>query len=831
MRLRFIRPGFLLKFVVLAGAMCCVLNAAEILRSVRISVHDGNHNPIAGATIVLNINGATRPLTTNDQGEATVADLPVAGFKLSVSKDGFQPVSKQITPEAGASTVDLDVVLIPRLEKRETVVVQAPTSAEQTGSSPEEIARQQMKNAPSHPATVAEALPLLSDVLRGPQGIVVAGGDEKHSALLVNSVDMTDPATGQFGMTVPIDAVENLSVSTTPYLSQYGGFTGGVVSTVTRGGGEKWDFELNDPFPDFRIRSAHLRGMQSVSPHLNFGGPLIKQKLYLFDAAELVIDKTPVRTLPFPVNETKTTSENSFTQLDYVFSPSHTLTGTFHFAPQNTRYANLSFYNPQPVTPNIQMKSRALAFTDRVTLESGILQSTAAGEQFNAAVTPQAVGEMIVTPVGNQGDYFSDHRRESSRLEWLENYTFNPVKFRGTHNFQAGTIFSYSDDEGSFLARPVNIQALNGALLKRIEFTGGRPFSRTDFGIAGFVQDHWTLAQGLSLDGGVRLEQQRITGTTRLAPRMGFVWTPPVDQKKTIIRGGAGVFYDRVPLNVYAFQDYPREVITTFSPQGDVIDGPTTFLNVIASSMHHVHSVSRRNRAGNFAPYSVGSSVEVERAVTSRFKVLAKYSFRNSHGLVEVSPETLKNGRSALVERDSGNAAYRDFQVTANVGRDNGRKLFFTYARSSSFSDVNESNSYVGNLSFPVFRPDFFVRSSTDVPNRFIVWGDSALPWKMRVVPMMEYRTGFPFSVTDAYQNFPGIPNSTRFSSYFSLDARMMKDIPVNPKYTLRLSVRGLNLTNHFNAILAHSNTADPLFGSFFGNYGRRFKLDFDVLF
>ena len=83
----------------------------------------------------------------------------------------------------------------------------------------------------------------------------------------------------------------------------------------------------------------------------------------------------------------------------------------------------------------------------------------------------------------------------------------------------------------------------------------------------------------------------------------------------------------------------------------------------------------------------------------------------------------------------------------------------------------------------------------------------------------------------DAYQNFIGVPNATRFSSYFSLDARLMKDLPVNQKYTLRLSVRGLNLTNHFNAILAHSNTADPLFGAFFGNYGRRFKLDFDVLF
>jgi hypothetical protein len=39
------------------------------------------------------------------------------------------------------------------------------------------------------------------------------------------------------------------------------------------------------------------------------------------------------------------------------------------------------------------------------------------------------------------------------------------------------------------------------------------------------------------------------------------------------------------------------------------------------------------------------------------------------------------------------------------------------------------------------------------------------------------------------------------------------------------------NLTNHFNALAVHSNNADPLSGIFFGNYPRRFRADFDVIF
>ena len=59
----------------------------------------------------------------------------------------------------------------------------------------------------------------------------------------------------------------------------------------------------------------------------------------------------------------------------------------------------------------------------------------------------------------------------------------------------------------------------------------------------------------------------------------------------------------------------------------------------------------------------------------------------------------------------------------------------------------------------------------------------------------------------------------------------MLKDIKVSPKYTFRLSVTVNNLTNHFNALAVHSNIADPMFGTFFGNYPRRFRADFDVIF
>lgn len=819
----------------LVTVLCCILSAQEeLLHSLRITVHDKDQKPVAGATITLKFHGnQARTIKTNDKGEAVATSLPPVQFQLNVSKDGFQPVTQQIVPAKGESTIEVEVALIAKLQNRETVVVQSSDTLDKGGSSSQDLERRETKETPERPATIADALPLLAGVVRGPEGLSIAGAGEKHTALLVNSVDTTDPATGLFGLTIPVDAVENLNVAQTPYLAQFGGFTGGVVSAATRGGGDKWNFEFNDPFPEFRIRSLHLQGLRSVSPHVSFSGPLLAKKLYFAEATEVVVDKTPVLVLPFPFNETKTNSVNSFTQLDLVLSSRHTLTGTFHIAPQTVRYAGLNFFNPQPVTPNLDQTSSALALTDRLALGGGILQSTLATEGFRFDADSQGTQRMIITPTGNGGNYFSEQNRKSSRIELIENYTSKPLRFEGAHTIQLGMMGARSKDTGSFTARPVLIEDDNGALLKRIRFAGGQPFRRTDLQLAAFAQDHWALNDKFALDGGLRVEQQGITATRRLAPRAGFVWLPPLPSKRTTIRGGTGIFYDRVPLDVYAFQDYPRQVVTVFSPNGGIIDGPTTFYNVIMASDHKYAAVHRKNRAGNFAPYSIGSSVEIEQSVAPLVKVSAKYSLRNSHGLVTVSPGVLKNGSDALIERDAGNAQYHELTFTAKVGKENGRKVFFSYTHSRARGDLNESGDYVGNIPFPIVRPNFFSNLSNDVPNRFLVWGESTLPWRMRIIPLVEYRTGFPYFVTDLYQNLVGVPNSdaTRFPNYFSLDARLAKDFPLTPKYTARIAVRGLDLTNHFNPLAVRSNTADPLFGNFFGNYGRRFKLDFDILF
>ena len=161
---------------------------------------------------------------------------------------------------------------------------------EETTSKPVTLGPTKAKNTPLRPATLTDALPLVPGVVRAPDGTLnIAGLGKNHSALLVNSVDVTDPATGNFGISVPIDSVETIQVSEMPYLAQYGRFTAGVVAADTRRGGNEWNYSLNDPLPDFFIRSGHLMGVRDAAPRFNLSGPIVSNRFYFLEADHSVI--------------------------------------------------------------------------------------------------------------------------------------------------------------------------------------------------------------------------------------------------------------------------------------------------------------------------------------------------------------------------------------------------------------------------------------------------------------------------------------------------------------------------------------------------------------
>jgi hypothetical protein len=804
--------------------------------TVEISVLDEKNQPLASATVELwQQSKLVISASTDAKGKASLIVPKAGSYMLTVKKSGFFKSESVLDVTTATVPEDLEVVLSPAAVNQEKITVSGTASnpVVETASAPStSIAPAQAKEAPSRPATLADALPLIPGIVRGRDGSVrIAGYGETHSALLVNSVDVSDPATGEFGLTVPIDSVDTVSVSEMPYLAQYGRFTAGVVTAETKRGGDKWEYSLNDPLPEFRIRSGHLEGLKDATPRFNVSGPVIANRLYVLEGAEYLINKQEVFTLPFPANQTTSKAFNSFTQVDAILSPNQTLTASFHYAPHSSQYSGLDFFNPQPVTPDSNFRESTATLLDRLAVGGGVLQSTLASTHVNTAITPQGTAEMILNPLGNLGNYFSQQSRLATRFEWIENWAPRTRHFVGDHYLQIGSVLAHSENDGQFNARPVLIQDGTGHLIQGIDFSGGSGFGVSDLEPAVYAQDHWVMNSHFALDTGVRVEAQTITNTTRSAPRTGFVWSPG-QEGKTVVRGGIGVFYDYVPLDLYAFNQYPAQTITTFT-SGAVVGEPAAFVNLTQSaSQQGFPLIDREASTGNFAPYSVAWNLEIERMINPFLTLRFKYLQSAAYDQITIQPEIVQN-QNALVLGSSGSARTRQFEFTARIGSGSRRQFFFSYVRQRARGDVNDAAGYLGDFPFPVLRQNLVASLPSEIPNRFLLWGTSALPWKMRVTPHIEFRNGFPYQPTDVFQQYLPVTVGPqyRFPRYFSLDVRLSKDFQISPKHAIRLSGTILNLTNHVNPLEVHSNVADPLYAAFFGNYTRHAVLDFDFLF
>ena len=158
--------------------------------------------------------------TTAAMGVTDFSNVACGTWTVRASKEGFEENSR-VVAITGQSVVDVSVTLIPQIKRSSVDVTDTPPPVEQSSSQNYELRPTEVKSLPANPATVSDALPLVPGVVRSPDGeLKIDGSGEQRSSLVVNQSDATDPATGKFGQTVPIDSIETVNVLNTPFLAQ-----------------------------------------------------------------------------------------------------------------------------------------------------------------------------------------------------------------------------------------------------------------------------------------------------------------------------------------------------------------------------------------------------------------------------------------------------------------------------------------------------------------------------------------------------------------------------------------------------------------------------------
>jgi TonB-dependent receptor-like protein len=238
-------------------------------------------------------------------------------------------------------------------------------------------------------------------------------------------------------------------------------------------------------------------------------------------------------------------------------------------------------------------------------------------KRLDSRVFPATLtGEMIFFPEQNSGSYFEQQQRYTQLYQWAQALHLRPIEHVGRHLLTVGYSYAHSSYKGRVRNFPIQVLRQDGTLSSSISYGAALDSHAAVSDFALFVQDNWQVHPRFTVDLGLRLDHDSLSADlANVAPRIGFVFAPTRDNR-TAIRGGFGVFFDKIPINVAIFTGFPAQTITNYSPNGrTVIGGPATYSHIASNSLH--------------VPYSLGWTFQFDREL--RRNVLFRFGYENRH--------------------------------------------------------------------------------------------------------------------------------------------------------------------------------------------------------
>jgi hypothetical protein len=732
---------------------------------------------------------------------------------------------KTITLQAGGAE-RLDFQLTP--EKRlETVTVSAESqtldSSSSSGGAPA-LTAGLLKSTATLSDDFQKLLPLLPGVVRGPDGLIrIKGGRTNQSSALVNTASIADPFTGMPALRLPAVAVQSVRVLSNPFSAEYGRFASGVVDVNTRGGTDRWKALFENPVPRFRWIDGGIRGLESAKPHLVFSGPLKRDRLYLFQSTSYRFDALQAYSLPQPDNVRVEKMFTSHTQVDWNLTPNHRVTAIVTADPQDIDFANLDTFNPQSVTANYRQRGFFSSATHRWILASGgFAQSLFSAKRFDSRVAPSdpLALAMQLTPDRNFGAFFDRQDRRTRFYQWSQSLHLRPLQARGQHLLTLGYLYTRASYRGTIERLPVSAWRADGTLSREVTFAASAPSQAARDDLAFFVQDNWRIHPRLALDIGLRVDRDSLSGeAANLAPRFGFVFAPTRDNR-TVLRGGFGVFFDKIPFNVAVFPDFPAQTITRYAADGlTIVDGPRSYV-------HRIATAGARLRV----PYSLGWTLQLDHEL--RPALLFRFGYEQREGFRDfyVDPLDLPAGAGELRLLNNGRQTYREFLWMLRWQPVERTTLFGSYVLSSARGELNDYNQFFANFATPLIRPNQRGPLNHHAPHRALFWGVVGLPRKFEFIPVLDVHSGFPFSHLDAEWDFVGRRNRAgRFPTFVGLDMKIQYPFDFKfrgRRFQFRAGLKVINVLNHFNPRDVQQSLDSPRAGHFFNSVGRLYRIE-----
>jgi hypothetical protein len=521
---------------------------------------------------------ATRVTITGDGGTYAFPSLPPGMYVITFSANGETTTLHKTL--SLASTAQGDVELrAPGVTESITVEAGAPTPLDTT-----DVVRNfswdRIELLPRR-RNLTDTVALAAGVNQnGPNnGIMISGGMSYDNLFLIDGIVVNENIRGQPHNAFIEDAIQELAVLTGAISAEYGRFTGGVVSAITKSGGNTWQGSLRDTFTNASwIAETPLETIAHDDETINvyeatLGGYVMKDRVWFFGAARRLRGSpangfnatfsTRVSANPENVNPGVTTFRNTIDENRYEGKITAQLKQRHSFvlshlqvdAVEHNNFLTPFIYDADSITVSrgIPVSTSAIGYSGMLTnallLEAQFSKKNFAFSGSGSSYTDLIHGTVVTDFGGNWNapshcGVCTDETRDNDSLTLKSTWLLDTR--RGTHaiaagaeNFREATVNNVFDTgSGYTIVNTGDALMRNGVIYPR--FTDGtaimyRPVELLSPGTdivtrSAFVNDKWNYKRA-SFNLGLRYDRNHavdsnghlVSDDSAFSPRLGFL--------------------------------------------------------------------------------------------------------------------------------------------------------------------------------------------------------------------------------------------------------------------------------------------------------------------
>jgi outer membrane receptor protein involved in Fe transport len=569
---------------------------------------------VPGVTVTITGAQGSKTGTTDAEGRFSIPFLTPGRYDVKAELTGFKTVEQKGLTLALGQTLDVPL----KLEVggvTETVQVVGATdivnvNTTTTGANITSDLLERVPVGRDLGSTLYLAPGVSSSSTAGHANPSIAGGSGLDNQYVIDGVNVTNTGYGALGSysiifgslgnATPYDFMQEVQVKTGGYEAEYGQATGGVVNVITKSGtndlrGSGFGYwrpdQLESPWTQFQSTNGSVQTVatRQYDAGAEAGAPIVRDRLFFFGAIDPGKD---VRTLHAPdgfpldslgsvdrVRNTLTYSSKATWQagsrhrIDVSFfgDPSKGVNG-----PQRT--SSLLVDNTASFSSIAYGGHNQTVRYNGVLGNAWLLEGTFARALNTLSEVPSVnqwrVTDRTVTPnVVTGGIGLFEGQNRSLSYQWAAKST----NILGAHQIKYGVEYDnvdwsqFNNRTGPTFVAPDGRTTATGAeisILSDPAFGQIYRVTRANFNVQRattqkyanfFVQDSWHATDRLTINPGLRYEQETLSGTlvsgfslkNNWAPRIGATYDFTGDDK-TKLYGSYGRFYARIPNDLAA---------------------------------------------------------------------------------------------------------------------------------------------------------------------------------------------------------------------------------------------------------------------------------------